>query len=118
MTKYIALFENTSNKLNKWALESLSTEELSQFQAAFAANNNLWQSYQDQGLYTVEDIYETVYSAELNINVSICVGQEITTIPEIDFHKLEQDSDYRNWVNRFTEETGVIPGVVLSQTTD
>jgi len=110
MSKYI---NYNSNEMNKWANETLTTEELSQYQSAVEANNLLWKSYQDQGLYTIEDLYETIYSETLDANIEVVVGNKITMAPGVNLYSLELDSNYNDWVNRFNAEAGnLLPGAI------
>lgn len=103
MSEYIIY---NSNIVDNWAKETLTTEELSQYQSAVEANMLLWESYKDQGLYTVENLYETIYSETFGANVDRLVGTKITMAPGINLHDLERNSNYKNWVNRFHAETG------------
>lgn len=105
MSKYIS---HQSNEMEEWATNTLSTEELSQYRAAVEANDNLWQSYQTQGLYTVQETYETVYSIDLAANIEVRKNQKIVMHSGIDFFSLELDSNFKSWMLRFQSETGTI----------
>lgn len=105
MTQYIR-YKNNDIELESWATSTLSAEELVQFRSAEEANKNLWESYRNRGFYTVQNVYETAYSADLNINVEVLVGQKIIMSPGRDLHSLDQDPNYKFWVQRFESESG------------
>lgn len=104
MQSYIRYYKD--NDINSWAAATLTPEELSQFQAAIAANNNLWQSYMDQGLYSMRDVYETVHSATLDSDIEAVVGQELVMSPTVSFGNLAVEDSYASWLNRYNTETG------------
>ncbi len=106
MNKYI---NYNSDEINKWAKETLTTEELAQYQSALEANNLLWQSHMDKGLYTLENFSESIHSEVLDANIEVIVGYKITTANGVDLHSLERDSNYINWITRFNNETGKLP---------
>jgi hypothetical protein len=107
MSTYIRYW-NLDNNIELWAAETLNSEELSQFQAATEANAIKWQSYQDQGLYTARNVYQTFHSNELNTDIEIVVGQELTMASGVELSSLAQDSNYKNWIQRFESETGTM----------
>lgn len=109
MSKYIRYF---NSNIELWATETLSSEELSQFQSAADANNIVWKSYQDRGLYTVKNVYETVYSNQLNTSIEIVVGQEITMASDVDLHSLALAPEWAAWMHRHSTETGDVPSII------
>lgn len=106
MKKYIVYPVDPMHNIDKWAKETLNVEELSQYQSAAEANGLLWQSYQDQGLFTLEELYETVYSATLNSNITITIGSMITFANEEFRNSLKRETNYESWCNRYVGETG------------
>jgi hypothetical protein len=109
MSKYIS---HQSNEMEEWATNTLSTEELSQYRAAAKANSDLWQSYRTQGLYTVQETYETVHSIDLAANIEVLKSQKIVMQPGVDLFSLELDSNFKSWMHRFQSETGTIISMV------
>lgn len=104
MQAYIRYYKD--NDINSWANATLTSEELAQFQTAITANNNLWQSYMAQGLYTIQDVYETVHSTVLESDIEVMVGQEIIMAAGITFDSLLLDVSYASWLTRYDTETG------------
>jgi hypothetical protein len=104
MQAYIRYFKN--NDINYWAETKLNPSELSQFRAAQTANSQLWMSYQEQGLYTSRDIYETIHSAILDADISVVSGQEIIMSTGVVFESLKLHPEYVNWLDRYNQETG------------
>jgi len=103
MQAYIRYYND--NDINSWANATLTSEELAQFQTAIIANDNLWQSYTAQGLYTIQDVYETVHSAVLESDIEVIVGQELIMSPGVTFDSLTLDASYADWLNRYNTET-------------
>lgn len=104
MQAYIRYYKD--NDINSWANATLTSEELTQFQAALTANNNLWQSYTAQGSYTTQDVYETVHSAVLESDIEVIVGQEIIMAAVVTFDSLTLDTSYAGWLTQYDTETG------------
>lgn len=101
-----------SNEMDNWANETLTTEELSQYQSAVNANNLLWQSYQDQGLYTQEDVYKTVYSAKLDTNIEVVIAHKIVMCPGVNLHSLALDANFSTWKHRFLSTNVTSPDLI------
>jgi hypothetical protein len=104
MQAYIKYYKD--NDINSWANATLTPEELTQFQTAIIHNNNLWQSYISQGLYTKQDVYETVHSTVLESDIEIIVGEKLIMTPGVTFDSLTLDDSYVYWLNRYNTETG------------
>jgi hypothetical protein len=104
MQALIRNFKN--NNINNWAETTLSSIELAQFRAAFDANFDLWESYKDQGLFTLRDIQETVHSIILDADISIITGQVLTMSSGVSFESLSLHTDYIPWLDRYNQETG------------
>jgi hypothetical protein len=103
------------NDMNYWAENTLDPSELAQFRAAQTANNSLWQSYWDQGLYTIQDVQETVHSIILDADIDIVTGQEIIMSSGVLFDSLSLHPDYIYWLDRYDQETGGDPLIPLVQ---
>lgn len=104
MEAYIRYLKD--NNINSWANATLTAEELIQFQNAFTVNNNLWKSYLEQGLYTVQNVYETVHSAVLDSDIEVIVGQEIIMSAGVTLDNLELGANFKSWLDRYSTETG------------
>jgi LPS sulfotransferase NodH len=104
MQAYIRYYND--NDINSWANATLTSEELAQFHTAITANNNLWQSYTEQGLYTIQNVYETVHSTVLESDIEVIVGQKLIMSPGVTFDSLTLDASYVGWLNRYNTETG------------
>jgi hypothetical protein len=88
---------------------------LAQFRAADVANRDLWKSYRDQGLYTIENIWETVHSAILDFDIDITVGQKMIMAPGVSFDSLKLHDDYKRWFDRYNQATGGDSLIPVSQ---
>jgi len=104
MQAFIRYYKN--DDINNWAETTLDQSELLQFRAAFDANNNLWQSYKDQGLYTLRDVHANVHSTTLNADIDIVVGQEMIMAQGVSLDSLALDNDFKQWLDRYNQETG------------
>ena len=113
MQAYIRYYKD--NDINSWANATLTSEELAQFQTATTANNNLWQSYMAQGLYTIQGVYETVHSTVLESDIEVMVGQEIIMAAGVTFDSLALHPDYIYWLDRYDQDTGGDPLTPLVQ---
>lgn len=102
----ILLTHYSGNNIIDWAKNNLNPQEHLQFEAAYAANSSLWQSYMDQGLYTEKEIFQTFYSALLDTDIQIAVGKQITMAQGFTFDDLKLDTSYKEWVLRYGNETG------------
>jgi len=99
MTTYLRKLSNTD--IQKWADDTLNAQELQQFNAAHEKNIQLWQSYEQQQLYTSEDILETCYSTLLESNIEVKVGEKITFAPTTTIYP-----EFIYWLDRYNSETG------------
>jgi hypothetical protein len=102
VTKYFS-----ANNIEIWAEETLSQEELSQFNQAYANNLVYFQSQKDNGKYVIEEVYETFASTFLNTDIDIHVGERYVFA---EGSSLETDCgpipEYNIWIQRYWQETG------------
>lgn len=113
MQAFIRYYKDSD--MNYWAENTLDPSELAQFRAAQTSNSNLWQTYQDQGLYTVQDIQGTVHSIILDADIDIVIGQEMIMSPGVSFDNLALHPDYVYWLDQYNQATGGDPLVPLVQ---
>lgn len=95
------------NDIELWATETLSQEELNQFQTAFANNLTYLNLQRDNGKFVIEELYETVSSTLLNTQIDILVGEKLIFA---EGSSLETDCapipEYYAWIRRYYDETG------------
>lgn len=102
VTKYFG-----ANSIESWAQETLSQQELNQFNQDYANNLTFFRSQKDNGKYVVEDVYETFTSTLLNTDIDLHVGEKFIFAQG---SSLQTDCapipEYYIWIQRYWNETG------------
>lgn len=95
------------NDIEIWAKETLSAEELAQFQQALSNNNTHFDTQRDNGKFVVEYVYETYRSTLLDTHIDILVGEKFIFA---EGSSLETDCaalpEFFIWLERYYRETG------------
>lgn len=89
--------------IDSWAEQNLSPSELTQFRSAQQANNTLWASYRDTGAYSTEILYERIFINELNTEVDVAIGEQVTFATGVNPDECQLDPDWRIWMNRYAQ---------------
>lgn len=115
MTKIIGFFPNTyvhidgvgrtlisesPLTLDEKIKNYLNEEDYLLYKQAETLNNQLWQTYVDQGLQTNEILYENIFIPEFNENFDIEIGYRTVLAPGIHPSQLAIHPSYAEWLSR------------------
>jgi hypothetical protein len=104
MSRYVRFYKEPT--IDEWAKASLSPSELIDFQNSFEENHQIWRQYTDNGLISVEPIYETFLHPILGEYIEVLVGEQVIIAPETSVSSLHIAERYQYWLNRYTQDTG------------
>lgn len=107
MSSYVRYYREPT--IEQWAQNSLTAEELVDFNTALQENNSLWNQYITNGLISIEPIYDTVNDQELNEPLQVKIGEKVVLGPTTSISNLHMADRYRYWLDRFYEENGPDP---------
>ncbi len=87
-----------------WAQENLSPTEMTQFNAAYQANTNLFNTYQSQNLIEYEKVTSQTYLPSLNQTIDVVVGEKTILAPGVTVDQIPMHPDYIQYYNRWSAD--------------
>jgi hypothetical protein len=93
--------------IEDWAKNTLSTEELDQFNQAAIRNNTLMAQYEKNGLISHESEYVTVYSEILKTEIKHLVAVQIILAPGVTVLDIPVDPEWASWHARYTSDPNI-----------
>jgi hypothetical protein len=84
--------------------EYLSPEDFNSLQLAERKNSELWQSYLDQNLITVEKVYEETFIPEYNDSFMFLSKIKFILSPGVPPSQLQIHPEYSAWLNKLPTE--------------
>lgn len=104
MPYYIRKYNAANVDIFTWAKNTLTDQELIDFQTSLDENTALWSQYTNDELITVQVLYDTVFSSVLNEEITIVLGEK-TTVKDSNT-VLQMASSWEYWQARFVAEGG------------
>jgi hypothetical protein len=107
MSQYVKYYNEITPV--KWAVQTLNSDELAQFQAAQTENNSLWTNYATQGLISTVPIMQDVYVSELDQTIQVQVGERVVLAAGVTPADLLLAPAWAVWLERYTSEVNPTP---------
>jgi hypothetical protein len=95
---------NLNALVHNWFKQNLTAEEFENFIQAEQANFQIWQSYLDQGLISIEPIYNSFFIKEFNDFIEVKTGHVIKLTPGTVVSSLRLDPTYAYWLSKLPAE--------------
>jgi hypothetical protein len=102
MDKQIVTFD-LQKKLDKWAEQSLDSEQLAKYKIDAENNNKQYRALVDQGLIVESPVYQNKFSTVLNTQISVQVGVEMERFPPLTDRENDWTVEYQDWVDQFLQ---------------
>lgn len=109
MNTCIVYFKNKT--FVEWAKETLPTQEFASFQIAYDANEELWSTYQSQGLVRFSNVYRQVFSNYLSHLVDIPIYKEMILSDGVTYADIPDSPDIQGWLDQYND---AVPDIVIS----
>ena len=95
----------------EWAKQALTGQEFSSFQIAYDANEELWSTYQSQGLVRFANVYRQVFLNYFNQLVDIPIYKEMILSDGVTLADIPDSPDIQGWLDQYND---AVPDIVIS----